>query len=50
MVGDSYEGDLKMPLKELNFGLVVLIDRNNSNFQLIDKNYIECHNLKELII
>lgn len=49
MVGDSYEGDLKIPLKKLNFGLCVLINRENPNSHFIEKNYFECHDLREII-
>lgn len=49
MVGDSYEGDLKIPREKLNFKLVVLINRISHKSEFIKSNYLECHTLKDLI-
>lgn len=49
VVGDSYEGDLKIPLEQLHVSLAVLINRKIKTSHFIRNNYIECSNLMELV-
>lgn len=48
MVGDSYTGDLETPHKKLNFGLVILFNKDLTTTKLESGNYISTGNLAKI--
>lgn len=49
MVGDSFEGDLKIPKEQMGFGLVVLYQKNKMKIEIVDEHQIITGNLSEVV-
>ncbi len=48
MVGDSYEGDLKVPIEHFGFGLGVLFNKNKNTTEVIDSHQISTGDISEI--
>lgn len=48
MVGDSYAGDLKVPLEHFGFGLGVLFNKNEGDTQISDRHQISTGNISSV--
>lgn len=48
MLGDSFGGDLQTPKEQLNFGLVILREKDRSQTQVDDKHQVTLGNLEEV--
>lgn len=48
MVGDSFGSDLETPKDKMGFGLVVLINRTSSHFEIIDEHQVNTSDLSKI--